>query len=211
MKSVLLSLVVISLELGSQPSLGLQSSFTSAPNCYRGQSCLYASTIVESSTTSTSDDAMDTVEFPPPLSKLDRLQRAATFWSKALPIVANYYGLIGSLKLQEILGEPLAEEKIEKLWDEKHEDGARKLYQTVADLKGFYVKTAQIISSRQDLFPKQYTDALSDFTDNVDPMPASLAKAVVKQELLNADESFEDIFAEFDEEVSSEIYFFNSE
>ena len=42
-------------------------------------------------------------------------------------------------------------------------------------------------------------------------MPASLAKAVVKQELLNADESFEDIFAEFDEEVSSEIYFFNCE
>jgi aarF domain-containing kinase len=66
-------------------------------------------------------------------------------------------------------------------------------------LKGFYVKTAQIISSRQDLFPKQYTEALSCFTDNVDPLPASLIKAVIQQELLNRDEKFEDIFAEFDD------------
>jgi len=82
------------------------------------------------------DEELDSVEFPPPLSQIDRLQRSALFWSKALPIVANYYGLIGSLKLQELLGEELAEEKIEKLWAEKHEDGAQKLYQTVADLKG---------------------------------------------------------------------------
>lgn len=70
----------------------------------------------------------------------------------------------------------------------------------ISDLKGFYVKTAQIISSRADLFPQQYTDALSGFTDNLDPMPSSLAKAVVKQELLNRDEKFEDVFVEFDEE-----------
>jgi aarF domain-containing kinase len=80
-----------------------------------------------------------------------------------------------------------------------HIDGAKKLSDVVSDLKGFYVKTAQIISSRQDLFPKQYTDALSGFTDNLDPMPADLAKAVIVQELLNRDETFEDVFAEFDE------------
>lgn len=79
-------------------------------------------------------------------------------------------------------------------------DGARKLSDVVSDLKGFYVKTAQIISSRQDLFPKQYTDAMSGFTDNLDPMPLELAKAVVQQELLNRDEKFEDVFEEFDEE-----------
>jgi aarF domain-containing kinase len=72
-------------------------------------------------------------------------------------------------------------------------------------LKGFYVKTAQIISSRQDLFPKQYTEALSTFSDNIDPMPASLAKAIVKQKLLNQDERFEDVFEEFDDEVRYEV------
>ena len=62
-----------------------------------------------------------------------------------------------------------------------------------------YVKPAQIISTREDLFPKQYTDVLSDFTDNLDPMPLRLAKAVVQQELLNETQSFNDVFLEFDE------------
>ena len=69
----------------------------------------------------------------------------------------------------------------------------------ITQLKGFYVKSAQIISTRADLFPKQYTDALSGFTDNLDPMPASLARAVVAKELLNSNEKFEDVFIEFDE------------
>ena len=85
------------------------------------------------------------------------------------------------------------------LWDELHEDGAAKLADCVTELKGFYVKTAQIISTRADLFPKQYTDALSGFTDNLDPMPGSMAKAIVKNELLNRDEKFSDVFAEFDD------------
>ena len=74
------------------------------------------------------------------------------------------------------------------------------MFDTVESLKGFYVKTAQIISAREDLFPQQYTDALSGFTDQLDPMPASLAKAVIEQELLIKDEKFEDVFVEFDEE-----------
>jgi aarF domain-containing kinase len=86
------------------------------------------------------------------------------------------------------------------LWDEKHQDGAKKLADIITELKGFYVKTAQIISTRQDLFPKQYTDALSGFTDQLDPLPASMIKAVIKNELINKDELFSDVFAEFDEE-----------
>jgi aarF domain-containing kinase len=87
------------------------------------------------------------------------------------------------------------------VWDPVHADGSAKLAAVISSLKGFYVKTAQIISSRQDLFPPQYTEALSSFTDNVDPMPASLVKAVIQQELIknNKSESFEDIFSEFDD------------
>jgi hypothetical protein len=51
--------------------------------------------------------------FPPPLSSVDRLKRAATFWTAAIPIVANYYGLIGNIKLQELLGKELSETDIE--------------------------------------------------------------------------------------------------
>jgi aarF domain-containing kinase len=139
-----------------------------------------------------------TVEFPPPLSTLGRLQRAATFWSVAIPIVAQYYGLISKIKLQEVLGSPLSSDQVEQLWQAQHEHGATKLADVVTDLKGFYVKTAQIISSRQDLFPSQYTDALSGFTDNLDPMPAELARAVVQTELLGS-EPFSNVFNEFDD------------
>lgn len=143
--------------------------------------------------------AYDEVEFPPPLNTAQRLQRAATFWSTALPIVASYYGLISRLKLQEILGDKLSDAEVENLWKSQHAAGAEKLSETITELKGFYVKTAQIISSRQDLFPVEYTDALSGFTDSLDPMPVELAKAVIRNELLAPNESFEDVFQEFDE------------
>lgn len=74
---------------------------------------LKASDVETSQSDRTSDDDEDLVTFPPPLSQLDRLKRAAVFWSKAVPIVANYYGLIGNLKLKEILGESLDDKTIE--------------------------------------------------------------------------------------------------
>jgi hypothetical protein len=59
------------------------------------------------------NDDLEAVEFPPPLSALDRAKRAVTFWSTAIPIVANYYGLIGNIKLQELLGAEVTEEDVE--------------------------------------------------------------------------------------------------
>jgi len=143
----------------------------------------------------------DAVEFPPPLTKVDRLKRAATFWSAALPIVASYLGKDAELRFREaFLGEQLTEDYKQLAWDAQHEMGAATLAQTIASLKGFYVKTAQIISSRQDLFPEQYTEALSGFTDQLDPMDPTLAKAIIEQELLHRNEKFDDVFLEFDDE-----------
>ena len=64
--------------------------------------------------TENDDISVDGVEFPPPLSSWDRTKRAATFYSTAVPIIANYYGLIGNLKVQELMGtEKFSEEEIE--------------------------------------------------------------------------------------------------
>ena len=70
---------------------------------------------ISASDSDTSDgDVVEDIEFPPPLSSWDRTKRAATFYSTAIPIVANYYGLIGNLKIQELLGtERFTEEEIE--------------------------------------------------------------------------------------------------
>eukprot|EP00592_Proboscia_alata_P007236 CAMPEP_0194365292 /NCGR_PEP_ID=MMETSP0174-20130528/13304_1 /TAXON_ID=216777 /ORGANISM="Proboscia alata, Strain PI-D3" /LENGTH=179 /DNA_ID=CAMNT_0039139867 /DNA_START=115 /DNA_END=655 /DNA_ORIENTATION=+ len=71
------------------------------------------------------------------------------------------------------------------------------LAQVITDLKSFYVKSAQFISTRQDLFPKQYTDTLQGFTDSLDPRDVRLVKAVIAKEL---QVPFEDVFCEFDEQ-----------
>jgi len=146
-------------------------------------------------------DDIPTVEFPPPLSSVDRLKRAGEFWSSAVPIVLSYYSKSAELQIKEAFsGEPLTKAEEEIIWNEQNQKGATKLAATITSLKGFYVKAAQIIASRGDLFPAEYTETLSAFTDNVDPLPVSLIKAVVVKELLNRDEKFEDIFSEFDEE-----------
>ncbi len=147
------------------------------------------------------DNTKATVEFPPPLTKVQRLERAAKFWSSAIPIVLSYYSKSAELLVKEAFtGVELTEDEEQSIWNEQHSMGAKKLADTITSLKGFYVKTAQIIASRKDLFPEEYTEALSDFTDNVDPLPVELIKAVVEKELLVRGESFDDIFASFDDE-----------
>jgi len=85
-------------------------------------------------------------------------------------------------------------------WEAQHEAGAQKLYETIAELNGFYVKAAQIIATRGDLFPRPYIDKLKEFSDNVDPMDVAMVRAIITQELLHKGETFEDVFVEFDEE-----------
>ena len=87
---------------------------------------------------------------------------------------------------ERLLGECLDEEACEVLWEDEHNKGAVVLSKAINDFKGFYVKVGQIIASRQDLFPRQYTEALSGLTDLLDPMDIGLVRAVVTQELLLA-------------------------
>lgn len=143
------------------------------------------------------ENSIDDV-FPPPLSGTDRLIRASTFWMTSIPIILNYYQLILNIEIRELIQQPYNDNEKEIMWNEMHMDGATKLKNVIEELKGFYVKTAQIISSRLDLFPVEYTDALSGFTDNLDPMSYPIVKAIIKNELLHANETFSDIFIEFD-------------
>ena len=65
--------------------------------------------------------------------------------------------------------------------------GSSKLSRTMNDLKGFYVKSGQLISTRVDLFPQAYIDRLSELQDRLDPLPAEVAKAVASTELLGGE------------------------
>jgi hypothetical protein len=69
--------------------------------------------LAASTSSDTVEDAV-TVEFPPPLSTVDRLKRAAKFWSSAVPIVLSYYSLYAERRLREsLLGESMSEDEAE--------------------------------------------------------------------------------------------------
>ena len=106
-----------------------------------------AETISSGSSGASSSSSLNSqdVEFPSEITRIDRIKRAAKFWSAAVPIVASYYGKSGELFMREtFLGERLSDDTAQKEFDLLHYRGAEKLASTITSLKGFYVKTAQV-------------------------------------------------------------------
>ena len=129
-----------------------------------------------------------------PLTGPQRVVRALTFWSKVVPI-------LGSYKVAEVYGEKTGKSaaEMESTYEDLHDWGSERLENAIKELKGFYVKTGQVISTRVDLFPEQYTSRLASLQDDLDPMPAAQVKAVVERELLLG-EPLESIFTSFEDE-----------
>ena len=129
-----------------------------------------------------------------PLTAPQRVVRALTFWSKVVPI-------LGSYKVAEVYGEKTGKSaaEMESTYEDLHDWGSERLENAIKELKGFYVKTGQVISTRVDLFPEQYTSRLASLQDDLDPMPAAQVKAVVERELLLG-EPLESIFTSFEDE-----------
>mmetsp|Transcript_19168 Transcript_19168/g.34770 ORF Transcript_19168/g.34770 Transcript_19168/m.34770 type:complete len:158 (-) Transcript_19168:470-943(-) len=108
-----------------------------------------ASTTFEYVSTDPKNEFVGSVlKFPPPLNQVDRLKKAATFWVSTVPIVSNYYANLGKLKFLEIHGMPMPIDESERVWNYTHEKGAQQLADIISDLKGFYVKAAQIVATR---------------------------------------------------------------
>ncbi|KAK3270459.1 hypothetical protein CYMTET_21149, partial [Cymbomonas tetramitiformis] len=99
------------------------------------------------------DDDSSNVEFPEPLTPSERIKRAATFWGNVVPIFLSY-------KLFEMrIGSD--NKGNEDAWLEQHEWGAERLENIINELKGFYVKSGQMMSTRPDSFAEPYIRRLS--------------------------------------------------
>ncbi len=78
-----------------------------------------------------------------------------------------------------------------------HEARAQRLVAVIAGLGPTFIKLAQIFSSRADLVPEPYLSAMGTLQDQVPPIPASAARAVVEAEL---GRSVSEVFEEFQDE-----------
>ncbi|MDY4053219.1 MAG: AarF/UbiB family protein [Bacilli bacterium] len=58
-----------------------------------------------------------------------------------------------------------------------------KLRETIEELGPTYVKLGQIMSTREDLIPKEYCDELSLLKENVSPLSFDIVKEVIQKEL----------------------------
>ncbi|KAL3937007.1 MAG: hypothetical protein SGBAC_007792 [Bacillariaceae sp.] len=160
---------------------------------------IVATTSVFDATESYSEN--ETIEFPPPLSPIQRTARALKFYKQVLPVLGAYKVKEVELDLRRNqLKQEISEEEEASIWNEVDEWGSTRVADTIQDMKGFYVKTGQVISTRVDLFPEAYTSKLQDLQDGLDPMPFAIVKKVVEQELLDG-APLSELFATFDEEA----------
>ncbi len=147
------------------------------------------SRITASSTSESPSDEPRTsiVDFPPPLTPIQRATRAVEFYKRALPVLAAYKAKELELRyVPQLLGRPrLSAADEEQVWKDLDEWGSTRIAETIQEMKGFYVKTGQVISTRVDLFPEAYTSKLQQLQDGIEPMPFPLVKSVVEQELLD--------------------------
>ncbi|CAJ1963506.1 unnamed protein product [Cylindrotheca closterium] len=176
-----------------------QSSPTGPNNPSSPAHQMVATTSGFDTTESSSEDA-STIDFPPPLSPIQRTARALKFYKQVLPVLGAYKVKEFELELRrKQLKQEISEEEEASIWKEIDEWGSARVADTIQDMKGFYVKTGQVISTRVDLFPEAYTSKLQDLQDGLDPMPFALVKKVVEQELLDG-APLSELFATFEEE-----------
>lgn len=152
---------------------------------------------VESNQLSTPKTA---AEFSKKLSGIERISRALRFYQSAVPIFVAYKVKEEMIKFRRnTLGEEITPEAEDAEYQQLHESGSDELVKRIKELEGFYVKTGQILSTRKDIFPDQYTEKLAMLQDSLDPLPGSVIKEVVRQELLDGAE-LSDLFLSFDDE-----------
>lgn len=129
----------------------------------------------------------------------ERIQRSLAFYSQVLPLFSSYQLLKENLKLRrEIFNEVIDKAEEERMWDEIHDWGSDAISNVITQLKGFYVKTGQVISTRVDIFPPQYTSKLAKLQDDLDPLPSEVVRQVISRDLLNGG-PLSDLFSEFDD------------
>lgn len=139
-------------------------------------------------------------EFSKALTPAERLSRAFRFYQSAVPIFVAYKLKAETINFRKsVLGETITLEKEEQEYQGLHERGSDELVRCIKELQGFYVKTGQILSTRKDIFPEQYTEKLAILQDALDPLPGHVIKDVVRRELLDGAE-LSDLFQSFDDE-----------
>ncbi|KAK9834339.1 hypothetical protein WJX81_008600 [Elliptochloris bilobata] len=146
---------------------------------------LYLQTPVSQSRT---QDALTT---SPQSSAYDNFLRAASFWARAAYIYFAYKTT--QVRASAARATASAKEVEARVWTPHHTWAGQELFRIAIDLRGFYLKVGQFLGARADFIPEPICRQLSLLQDQVPPMPAAQALAVLQAEL--GGQSLDEVFA----------------
>jgi aarF domain-containing kinase len=126
------------------------------------------------------------------------VRRSLTFWSQALPIYAHYRWL--QYVELPLLGIDLSSAESERRYEALHERYAPRVEMLALELRGFYLKGAQIVSTRDDLLPDAHLRWCKQMQAEVPtPFAAGESRQVIEV-ALGGPEAFNATFSEWDDE-----------
>jgi predicted unusual protein kinase regulating ubiquinone biosynthesis (AarF/ABC1/UbiB family) len=127
---------------------------------------------------------------------------ASDLAAAATPANASRYAALVRLLLRHgrsdlVSGADLDEYAVDDLPEEGSRDQAEEFTSDLESMGPTYIKLGQLLSTRVDLLPAAYTEALTRLQDTVEPFPAEQVREIIETEL---DMSVRHLFEEFDDE-----------
>lgn len=122
------------------------------------------------------------------LRKQQAFDRTVQFWTRGAHIYGSYKAT--QLRVQFVKDEV----ERDRIWEEQHERAADRLYALCYDLKGFFLKTAQLLA-KPDLAPMAWVKKLVVLCDQAPQTPFDKVQGVLEEEL---GKPFDDLFERFD-------------
>jgi aarF domain-containing kinase len=119
----------------------------------------------------------------------DGVKRSATFWGSVAPIYAHY-------KYTEWMMKDASEEEQDAAFEALHDMYAGRTRDIVLELRGFFIKTAQLASMQDNMVPDQYMKFFKTLQDQVPPSMGPAEVVDVVEESLG--QPLSEVFSEFD-------------
>eukprot|EP00931_Biecheleriopsis_adriatica_P055616 TRINITY_DN32924_c0_g1_i1.p1 TRINITY_DN32924_c0_g1~~TRINITY_DN32924_c0_g1_i1.p1 ORF type:complete len:587 (+),score=127.91 TRINITY_DN32924_c0_g1_i1:249-1763(+) len=130
-------------------------------------------------------------------SQIDLAVRSIRGYARAAQWLAPYVPLYLATESASSRGEEWDPKgRLAREWRVQHRRGASDMSDFIKEMQGFYVKVGQLIATRVDLFPDEYSKKLSFMVDSVNPLPFEVVRQVIEEELLEGyplDEVFESV------------------
>eukprot|EP01053_Blabericola_migrator_P007484 Blabericola_migrator_1__7483@NODE_381_length_9180_cov_88_545814_g304_i0_p1_GENE_NODE_381_length_9180_cov_88_545814_g304_i0NODE_381_length_9180_cov_88_545814_g304_i0_p1_ORF_typecomplete_len1318_score281_16ABC1/PF03109_16/2_4e32Betalactamase/PF00144_24/3_9e23Betalactamase/PF00144_24/58Betalactamase/PF00144_24/43WaaY/PF06176_11/3_1e14RIO1/PF01163_22/1_1e04RIO1/PF01163_22/5_1e11RIO1/PF01163_22/4_2e03Kdo/PF06293_14/1e06APH/PF01636_23/9_4e05APH/PF01636_23/4_2e03Pkinase_Tyr/PF07714_17/0_16YrbLPhoP_reg/ len=117
-------------------------------------------------------------------------------WNRKVRTLYTWSHLYLGFKVAQVRSRMLPEQQREQYWKERHSQFAHTMWSGIADLRGWWVKVGQFLSTRADLLPTEYVSELEKLQDMMPSSSFEIMKNIVESEL---GQPLDEVFAEFDE------------